>query len=73
MTIHPPPGNETMKQIFIMVLGCGLALLLIFLLPALGLGSGWVLAIAFGAMMLCHLMHFGMHNHDRKGDNDHEH
>jgi hypothetical protein len=32
-----------------------------------------VLAIAFGAMMLCHLMHFGMHDHDEKGDNDHEH
>lgn len=56
-----------------MVVGCGLALLLIFLLPALGLGSGWMLAIAFGALMLCHLMHFGMHHHDVKGDNDHEH
>ena len=54
----------TMKHILMMVVGCGLALLLIFLLPALGLGSGWVLAIAFGAMMLCHLMHFGMHNHE---------
>jgi uncharacterized protein involved in cysteine biosynthesis len=49
-----------------MVVGCGLALLLIFLFPALGLGIGCVLAIAVGAMMLCHLMHFGMHNHDGK-------
>jgi uncharacterized protein involved in cysteine biosynthesis len=62
-----------MKHLLMMVIGCGLALLLIFLLPAFGLGSGWVLAIAFGAMMLCHLMHFGMHNDDEKGDNDHEH
>ena len=62
-----------MKHILMMVVGCGLALLLIFLLPALGLGSGWVLGIAFGAMMLCHLMHFGMHDHDGKGDSDHGH
>ncbi len=62
-----------MRHLVIMVAGCGLALLLIFLLPALGLGSGWVLAVAFGAMMLCHLMHFGMHKDDEKGDNDHEH
>ncbi len=61
------------KHLLMMVVGCGLALLLIFLLPALGLGSGWVLGIAFGAMMLCHLMHFGMHDHDGKGDDDHEH
>ena len=62
-----------MKHLLMMVIGCGLALMLIFLLPAFGLGSGWVLAIAFGAMMLCHLMHFGMHDHDEKGDNNHEH
>lgn len=62
-----------MKHMLMMVIGCGLALLLIFLLPAMGLGSGWMLAIAFGALMLCHLMHFGMHNHDGKEDNYHEH
>jgi len=62
-----------MKHILMMVTGCALALLLIFLLPAMGLGSGWVLAIAFGAMMLCHLMHFGMHKHEKEGEHDHEH
>jgi uncharacterized protein involved in cysteine biosynthesis len=62
-----------MKHILMMVVGCGLALLLIFLLPALGLGSGWVLGVAFSAMMLCHVMHFGMHDHEGKRDNDHEH
>ena len=56
-----------------MVIGCALALLLIFLLPAMGLGSGWVLAIVIGAMMLCHLMHFGMHDHEKNGESDHEH
>jgi uncharacterized protein involved in cysteine biosynthesis len=62
-----------MKHILMMVTGCALALLLIFLLPAMGLGSGWVLAIAFGAMMLCHLMHFGMHTDEKEGEHDHEH
>ncbi len=49
-----------MKHILLMVIGCALALLLIFFLPAMGLGSGWVAAMVIGAMMLCHLMHFGM-------------
>jgi uncharacterized protein involved in cysteine biosynthesis len=61
------------KHTLMMVTGCGLALLLIFLLPAMGLGSGWVLAIVFGAMMLCHLMQFGMHNDEKEEENDHEH
>lgn len=61
-----------MKHVLTMVIGCSLALLLIFLLPAMGLGSGSVLAIAFGAMMLCHLMHFGMHKDEKAGENDHE-
>lgn len=62
-----------MKHILMMVIGCALALLLIFLLPAAGLDSGWILAIAFGAMMLCHLMHFGMHKDEKEGEDDHEH
>lgn len=62
-----------MKHILMMVIGCALALLLIFLLPAIGLGSGWVLAIVIGAMMLCHLMHFGMHGDERNGGNGDEH
>lgn len=62
-----------MKHILTMVIGCALALLLIFLLPAMGLGSGWVLALAIGAMMLCHLMHFGMHDDEQNGENGHEH
>lgn len=56
-----------MKHILIMLLGCALALLLIFLLPALGLGSGWGLTIVFGAMMLCHLTHFGMRDDEKNG------
>lgn len=63
-----------MKHTLMMVLGCGLALLLIFLLPALGLGSGWMLAIVFSVMILCHLMHFGMHSGENSGESDeHQH
>lgn len=65
-----------MKYLLAMVIACSLALFLIFLLPALGLGGGWILAVAFGALTLCHLMHFGMHKDDENhenGDNDHEH
>jgi cell division protein FtsW (lipid II flippase) len=64
--------ERTMKHTMMMVVGCGLALLLIFLLPAMGLRSGWVLPVAFGAMVLCHLMHFGMHKDEEKGEDDHE-
>lgn len=62
-----------MKHTLMMVIGCVVALLLIFLLPAMGLGSGWVLPIAFSAMMLCHLIHFGMHKDEKNGEHVHEH
>ena len=62
-----------MKHTFMMLIGCVLPLLLIFLLPAVGLESGWVLVLAIGAMFACHLMHFGMHKHGEKGNHDHEH
>jgi len=53
-----------------MLIGCGLALLLVFTLPSLGLGRGWVLAIALGVMMLCHLVQFGMHKSQKTGKKD---
>ena len=62
-----------MKDTWMMLIGCALPLLLIFLLPALGLGSGWVLMLGIGAMFACHLMHFGMHKHGKKGDHELEH
>ncbi len=62
-----------MKHNLMMIIGCGLPLLLIFLLPAIGMGIGWVLAVAFGAMLICHLMHLGMHNHGGKGDKHERH
>lgn len=62
-----------MRQILMMVIGCVVALLAIFLLPAMGMGSGWVLVLALGAMFVCHLMHFGMHKDEEKREDDHEH
>ena len=62
-----------MKHTLMMLIGCAVPLLLIFLLPAVGVGSGWVLALAIGAMFACHLMHFGIHKHGEKGDYEHEH
>jgi uncharacterized protein involved in cysteine biosynthesis len=48
-----------MKNILLMVTGYALVPLLILLLPAMGLGSGWVATAVIGAMMLCHQMHSG--------------
>jgi len=59
-----------LKHISTMLIGCGLALLLIFTLPSLGLGRGWVLAVAFGVMMLCHFVHFGMHKSQKAEEKD---
>ena len=46
------PGH---KHSWMMLLGCLGPLLLIFLLPAFGISGGWILPIALGAMLLCHL------------------
>ena len=64
-----------MKHTLLMLIGCALPLLLIFLLPAVGVEGGWVLVLAIIAMFACHLMHFGMHTRGKKGDHDngHEH
>jgi hypothetical protein len=62
-----------MKHTLMIVVGCSLALLLIFLLPFLGLGGGWMVAVAFGALMYCHLMHYRMYKAEMEGENDHEH
>lgn len=60
-----------MKHNILMILSCGVPLLLIFLLPAMGMGSGWVLTVAFGAMLVGHMMHFSDHKHGKKGDQEH--
>jgi hypothetical protein len=39
-----------------MLLGCLGPLLLIFVLPLVGVREGWVIPIALGAMLACHLL-----------------
>ncbi len=51
-----------------MLIGCGLALLLVFLLPALGVSSGVTLAIFFVLMIGCHLFM----GHGSHGEENHE-
>lgn len=56
-----------MKDAIWMVIGCTLPLLLIFLAPALGLGSDISFLIFMIAMFACHLlmpMHHRGHNHE---------
>ena len=47
-----------------MIIGCTFPLLLIFLAPALGLGSGATLFFFILAMFACHLF-MPMHHHDK--------
>jgi hypothetical protein len=51
-----------MKHVIIMLLGCGLPILLIFLLPALGVGEGVTLTVFLVLMLVCHLLHFKLHS-----------
>lgn len=56
------------KHAFLMIIGCLLPLLLIFLLPLFGISGGSVVLIFVVLMLLCHLlmpMHYG-------GDRAHE-
>lgn len=55
-----------MKHVIVMLLGCVLPLLLIFLAPALGLRSNTSFFFFMIAMFACHLlmpMHHGGHRH----------
>ncbi len=60
-----------MKHGLHMLIGCGLSLLAIFLLPALGVSMGWTLAIFFILMIGCHLfMAHGGHDEEENHEQD---
>ncbi len=60
-----------MKHFLLMLLGCGLPILLIFLLPALGVDSATTLTVFLVLMLLCHLLHFKLHaGHSHNPNND---
>jgi len=62
-----------MKHLLMMVIGCVLPLLLIFLLPAFGVSNNMSFVVFIVLMFACHLMHFGMHRHEDKPNHKHEH
>ena len=51
--------NHTLR----MLLGCMLPLILLFVLPLFGVGSGVTLFIFIVLMFMCHLMMLGGHRH----------
>ncbi len=44
-----------------MALGCLIPILLLFALPAFGIGGDWIPAIFIISMLLCHLLMMGGH------------
>lgn len=55
-----------------MLIGCILPLLIIFLLPAMGIEGRWIIWLALALMVGCHLMHMGGHKHGNDNNQDHE-
>lgn len=55
-----------------MLLGCILPLLMIFLLPAMGVEGGWIIWVAIGLMLGCHLIHLVGHKHVNHDNHDQE-
>ena len=49
-------GGHDRSHSWLMLLGCAVPLLMIFILPLLGVREGWVIPIALLAMLLCHLV-----------------
>ena len=61
------------KHEILMLLGCVLPLLLIFLLPVFGVSSNFFLLLFLVLMLFCHLlmpMHHGKHEHRGGKDSD---
>lgn len=51
-----------------MVLGCGLSLLALFVLPAFGVSEGVVLLVFFALMFGCHLFMMRGHDHGSRDE-----
>lgn len=60
------------KHTLMMLVGCALPLLLIFIAPLLGIRGSWPVFIFVAAMFACHLlmpMHHGGHEHNVDKEN----
>lgn len=53
-----------------MLIGCGLPMLLLFILPGFGVSRETTVIIFMVLMMGCHLMHFKHMGHDEHCDDD---
>lgn len=61
------------KHMILMLIGCALPLLLVFLLPVFGISGNFSLLLFLVFMLLCHLlmpMHYGKHDHRGGKDSD---
>ncbi len=58
------------NHILKMLLGCGGAFLLLFLLPVLGFGQGTTFVVFIVAMLACHIFMMGGHAHGDHGQSD---
>lgn len=54
-----------------MLIGCGLPMLLLFILPGFGVSQEATILIFIVLMMGCHLMHFKGMGHDEHCNGDH--
>ena len=53
-------GGHNSKHSWLVLLGCMVPLLMIFVLPLLGVREGLIVPIALVAMLLCHLVTAGL-------------
>ena len=62
-----------MKHFLHMLIGCGLPMLLIFVLPAFGVSEGVTLTIFMVLMLGCHLLMMRTHIGGHSDDDDSQH
>ncbi|MEI9897905.1 MAG: hypothetical protein WDN28_29625 [Chthoniobacter sp.] len=55
-----------MKNVLQMLVGCGLPMLLLFILPALGVSNGVTVVVFIVLMLGCHLLMGGCGGHDHE-------
>ena len=68
--------HNIFKHMSLMILACAIPLVIISLIPSLGISGKWITFLAFGLMIILHMVlmkdHFLIHNkkHKREDKND---
>lgn len=66
-----------MKHLVHMLIGCGLPMLLIFILPHFGISEGVTLGVFIVLILGCHLLmmrgHLGQHSDESAEGREHDH